>query len=287
MSAPPDFAVALITGASSGIGQALALLLAPRCGALVLVARRVDRLTQLAASLQASHPGLRVEVEGCDLCDLGAVERLAEAMRSRHGAVDLLVNNAGLGDIGLFEVSDPQKNVEMVQVNILAPTVLTRALLPEMLRRDRGAILNISSGFGLTWMPAAAAYAGTKHYMTAWSESLRCELAGTAVCLTQVCPGPVRTEFESVAGNPTGQSVPGFIELQAEACARAALAALDRDRALCVPGFWAWVGISLGRLSPRWLLRGLWSGLGRLARRRLPHVDKADGQEKTGAENRT
>jgi short-subunit dehydrogenase len=97
------------------------------------------------------------------------------------------------------------------------------------------------------------------------------------VQVCQVCPGPVRTEFEAVAGNPTGQAVPPFIELRAEDCARAALAALDRGQALTVPGFWAWLGISAGRISPRWVLRPVFGLLGRLARARLPTATSAPG----------
>lgn len=287
MSTPPDFSVTLLTGASSGIGLALAERLARRSGTLILVARREERLVQLAERLRIESPSCRVEVEVCDLSEVDAVERLGREALSRHGAVDLLVNNAGLGDIGLFEVSDARKNLSMMQVNVVAPTMLTRLLLPAMIERGRGAILNISSGFGLVWMPGAAAYVGTKHYMTAWSDSLRCELTGTGVRVTQVCPGPVATEFEAVAGNPTGQEVPGFILLDAAACASSALAALDRGQALVVPGFWAWVGISLGQLCPRWLLRAQWSLLGALARRRLPHVRATAASVDSGAENRT
>lgn len=275
-SQPPSLVV-LVTGASSGIGAALARLLAPRARALVLVARREDRLQELAGALRGQHPGLEVDVRPCDLADPQATAALARALVEAHGGVDLLVNNAGLGDIGLFEVADLDKLVGMIQVNVVAPTVLTRLLLPGMIARGRGQVLNISSGFGLVWMPGAAAYEGTKHHITAWSEALRSELVGTGVQVCQVCPGPVRTEFEEVAGNPTGQAVPPFVELSAEDCARAAVAALDRGQALAVPGFWAWLGISAGRISPRWVLRPVFGLLGRLARARLPTAPRATG----------
>ena len=272
---PSASPVVLITGASSGIGAALARLLAPRARVLVLVARRAQRLHALAEELRASRPELVVDVRPCDLTDASATAALAHELLREHGGVDLLVNNAGLGDIGLFEVADLDKLIGMIQVNVIAPTVLTRLLLPGMIQRGAGQVLNISSGFGLVWMPGAAAYEGTKHHVTAWTEALRTELTATGVQVCQVCPGPVRTEFEDVAGNPTGQEVPGFLELSAEECARAAVAALDRGQAMTVPGFWAWLGISAGRSSPRWLLRPIYGLLGRLARRKLPSVPAA------------
>jgi len=272
MRPPIDAGVVLLTGASSGIGEAMARLLAPRCAVLVLVARRTERLELLAGSLRALAPALVVEVSPCDLGQPQAVAQLAAGVQARHGRVDVLINNAGMGDIGLFEVAAPDKLLAMLQVNVIGLTVLTRALLPGMVARGRGGVLNISSGFGLSWIPGAAAYAGSKHYVTAMSEALRCELSGTGVVLTQVCPGPVATEFEAIAGNPTGQQVPGFLELSADACARQGLAAFDAGRAMVVPGFWAWLLVSMGRLSPAWVLRPLYGLLGRLARRRLPAV---------------
>lgn len=281
-----SFQVALITGASSGIGRELAVQLAARCRCLLLVARRVDRLEALAATLRGTHPGLEVEVDGCDLSRVEEINALVQRLRARGRQVDLLVNNAGLGDIGLFEACPPDKLEQMLMVNVVAPTLLTRALLPAMIAGGRGAILQISSGFGLTWLPGAAAYAGTKHHISAWSEALRCELRGTGVRLTQVCPGPVATEFEAVAGNPTGLAVPSFIELDAASCARQAIAALDADRALVMPGFWAGLGVRLARWSPLFLLRAFGSSLAGLARRRLPHVEAAGGRG-AGAENGT
>ncbi|NOY27523.1 MAG: SDR family oxidoreductase [Oligoflexia bacterium] len=264
-----DGAVAVVTGASSGIGAELARQLAPRVRVLILVARRVDRLDALAADLRQG-PGLAsVDVRPCDIGNPTAVEGLAAEITSAHGAVDILINCAGMGDIGMFEAADGDKLVATLQVNVVGLTVLTRALLPGMVARGHGGVLNVSSGFGLTWMPIVAVYCASKHYVSAFSESLRCEVAGTGVSITQVCPGPVATEFEQVAGNPTGQTVPAFLELSASVCARQALRAFERGRALVIPGFWAWVLVSMGRISPSWFLRIIYSLLGRFARRRL------------------
>lgn len=274
MRPPLDDSRILVTGASSGIGVALARQLAPSARVLVLVARRGDRLQDLATDLRTARPALTVEVESCDLADGAARAALVEAITARHGGLDILVNCAGLGDIALLEQSDPAKLELMLQVNVVALTMLTRAFLPGMVAQGRGGILNISSGFGLTWMPVVAAYAGSKHYVTAFSESLRAELAGSGVVVTQSCPGPVATEFEAVAGNPTGQKVPGFVELTADQCAHASLRAFRRGRALVVPGFVAAILIHLGASSPRPVLRLLYGLLGRLARPRLLSQDR-------------
>lgn len=268
---PPrlEGAVALVTGASSGIGREIARLLAPTSEVLVLVARRAPRLEALAIELRAAHPGLTVDVRPCDLGDMAALDALAAGVEADHGRVDVLVNNAGIGQIGLFEDSAVDQLDLMLRVNVLGLTRLTRRILPGMVARSRGAVLMTSSGFGLTWMPLFSAYVGSKHYVTSFAESLRAELAGTGVSITQLCPGPVATEFEAVAGNPTGQKVPGFIELSAEQCARAGVRALRSGRAMVVPGFFARIGILAGARSPRWVLRILYGLSGRLMRKRL------------------
>lgn len=268
MSASPvDGGVVVVTGASSGIGAELVRRLAGRAAVLVLVARRRGRLEELAASL--SHTPSVFEVRPCDLTDPVATAALGEAVVAEHGRVDVLVNNAGMGDIGLFEACDPAKLERMLAVNVVGLTVLTRAVLPAMVAAGRGGVLNVSSGFGLVTSPGFSAYVGTKHYVTGFSESLRSELAGTGVRVVQVCPGPVATEFEAVAGNPLGQGVPSVVELSAGQCAEEALAAFDRDRALLVPGWAGWALVHLGWWTPRVLMRAV-SGLGgRLLRRQL------------------
>ncbi len=264
-----DGGVVLITGASSGIGAAFAELLAPRAARLVLVARREARLVALAESLMGKYPNLKVHVEAVDLADPVAGRALIERVEAAPGGLDVLINNAGMGDIGLFASSDPHKLENMLAVNVVGLTALTRAALPGMLARKRGAILFVSSGFGLTWMPFFSAYVGTKHYVTALAESLRAEIAGQGVSIVQLCPGPVATEFEAVAGNPTGQKVPGFIELSASEAAAAGIGAIDHDRALVVPGVWAELAILAGRVSPRAVLRLFYGLLSRFVRPRL------------------
>lgn len=267
MRPPLDGASVLVTGASSGIGAALARELAPRVGRLLLVARRTERLDALAIELRATRPGLVVDVRGCDLADPQQVQALAAAV-DKDGGVDVLINNAGLGVIELLERTAPDRLDNMLRVNVLALTWLTTALLPGMVQRGRGGVINISSGFGLTWMPAVAAYAGSKAYVNFFSEALRTELRGTGVFVTQVCPGPVRTEFEAVAGNPTGRAIPSFIEIDAPRCAREAVAAYARGAARVVPGRLIAVAVFMGRWSPDWVLRLVYAWVGRWLRRK-------------------
>lgn len=257
-------AVAMVTGASSGIGLEIARQLAPKVGGLILVARRVDRLEALAGELRSAHAELDVRVEPCDLSKPDQVADLVV----RAGAVDVLVNNAGLGDIALFERTAWHKLELMLLVNINALTQLTRLLVDGMIARKRGAILNISSGFGLAWMPGAAAYAATKHYVTAFSEALRLELHGVGINVTQVCPGPVATEFEDVAGNPTGQEVPGWLQIDAVQCARESVAGFEKGKALVTPGFAMKVLMFFTRMTPRWVSRLVLGGVDSYLRKR-------------------
>src|SRR5438094_10576473 len=153
--------------------------------------------------------------------------------------VDLLINNAGLGDSGPFATSDPIRNEQMTLVNVVALTSLTRHVLPQMIAKRRGSILNVSSSAGFLPVPGSAVYAATKAYVTSFSEALRAELHGTGVSVCALCPGPVRTEFQEVANRPGGQSDSGpeFVHVSVEQVVRDALAALEAGRPLVIPGF--------------------------------------------------
>ncbi len=262
---PPLDGRVLVTGASSGIGRELARLMAGRARSLVLAARRADRLEELASELRGAHASLQVQVHACDLAVLGQVEELAR-VAGEGGPVDVLVNNAGFGDLQLFEQASWDKLRQMIQVNVLALTRLCTLLLPPMLERRRGGILNVSSGVGLAWLPGCAAYGGTKHYVTALTESLRVELRGTGVVVSQLCPGPVSSEFFDVAGDLA--RLPRAFELTPAQCARVALRGFARGRALIIPGFLSKLMIGLGRITPRWLLRLVYSVVARDMRRK-------------------
>lgn len=263
-----DGGTILVTGASSGIGMAIARLVAPRARALVLVARRVERLEELKRELCAARKDLRVE---CIPCDLAAREQLPELVAevaARGLEVDVLVNNAGVGMMGLYDRADAAKMAFMIDLNVTSLSLLTLAFLPGMVERKRGGVLNISSGFGLATMPLFAGYCGTKHFVTGFTEGLRSDLAGTGVHVTQICPGPVATEFEATMGNTTGQKIPAFVEITAEHCARVSVAALEANRALVVPGLVMKIVMLINALSPRFM-RQIFAGLvGRLARKK-------------------
>lgn len=261
-----DGGTILVTGASSGIGMAIARLVAPRARTLVLVARRVDRLEELKRTLLEARKDLRIEVIGCDLSSRDDVAKLIAEVAARGLEIDVLVNNAGVGMMGSFERADATKTTFMIDLNVTSLTLLTLAFLPGMVERDRGGVLNISSGFGLGVTPLFAAYIATKHYVTGFTEGLCADLAGTGVLVTQVCPGPVATEFEQTMGNNTGVKIPAFIEISAEHCARSAVRAFERGRALVVPGIVMKLVMFLNEFSPRFVRRAFAGLLGRYAR---------------------
>jgi short-subunit dehydrogenase len=219
---PIDGGTVLITGASAGIGRELATQLAPRPRTLILLARRTARLEELRTSLLARHPQLQVLTLPVDLSNETDVDRALAEVAEQAGAVDVLVNNAGIGDQALADRADWARVRNVLRTNVLAVAQLTTALVPAMVDRGRGGVLNMGSGAGLTVMPAAAAYSASKHFMNGFSEALRADLTGTGVVVTQVCPGPVDSEFDQLAGSAGGMTggPPQFLRISAAQCAR-------------------------------------------------------------------
>ena len=229
---------ALITGASSGLGEEFALQIASRVDKLVLVARREPHLQQLADRIRMRFPRVAVAVFVVDLTQSAERERLIETLSARGIKPDLLVNNAGLGDYGEFASSDWEKLQSMLQVNIEALTHLTHRLVPDMIRRG-GAIINVSSLASVIPIPDFAVYAATKAYVTSFSEALRLELREHGIPVLAVCPGPVRTEFGAVArrgGNENEIPSPKWFYVAKEQVVAESLAALDRNAARVYPG---------------------------------------------------
>jgi short-subunit dehydrogenase len=255
-----DGSNALITGASAGIGREFARLLANRARTLVLVARREQRLNELRDELRNRNPQLDVRVRAVDLCRKSQIDDLIAWLDQNKIDIDFLINNAGLGDYGSFATSDPQRDDRIIQVNIVAPTLLTRSLLPQMIARKRGAILNVSSSAGFLPIPGMAVYAASKAYVNNFSEALRAELRGTSVTVTALCPGPVHTEFGDVAKRPGGQPErgPELVYVSVEKTARDAIAAVEADRPLVIPGFIMKLGMFLVRITPMRILRLAW-----------------------------
>src|SRR5213082_1123791 len=252
-----DDCSALITGASSGIGREFARQLAKCARRIVLVARRSERLANLRDELLNQNPNLDVHGRVVDLTDNAQIESLIDSLARDKVDVDLLINNAGLGDSGPFATSDPIRHEQMALVNVMALTSLTRRLLPHMVAKRRGGILNISSSAGVLPIPGDAVYAATKAYVTSFSEALRAELRGKGVSVCALCPGPVVTEFQQVAKRKGVQPDigPKFLVVTVEQVVRDALAALEADRPLIIPGFAMKLLMLLARLMPMPILR--------------------------------
>jgi short-subunit dehydrogenase len=252
---------ALITGASAGIGRQFACQLAGRARCIILTARREERLIELADELRQHRPNLRIYVRKVDLGDSVQLHDLLDWLDREKLDVDLLINNAGLGDSGSFANSHPVRNKQMTLVNITALTSLTRHLLPQMIAKRRGGILNVSSSAGFLPIPGSAVYAATKAYVTSFSEAIRAELRGTGVSVCVLCPGPVVTEFQQVAKRKGVQPDigPKFLVVTVEQVVRDALAALEAERPLVIPGFAMKLLMLLARSMPlpalRWVER--------------------------------
>jgi short-subunit dehydrogenase len=251
---------ALITGASVGIGREFAQQLASRARTLVLVARREQKLNELRDELRIRKAALNVHVRVVDLCDKSQIDELVRWLEENKIDIDFLINNAGLGDYGSFATSNPERDDRIIEVNIGALTLLTRRLLPQMTARKRGAILNVSSSAGFLPIPGMAVYAASKAYANSFSEALRAELRGTGVTMTALCPGPVHTEFGDVAKRPGGEPErgPEFVYVSVEKTARDAVAAVEADRPLVIPGLAMKLGMFLIRITPMSILRMAW-----------------------------
>lgn len=234
---------AVVTGASSGIGAVYARRLAERGCGLVLVARREQRLEELAQQLRSTADAA-VEPVVADLAEDDDRARVAERVRGED--VGMLVNNAGINGYGPFEQADPELLGKVTSLNVLTPTLLTRSALPGMLRRGGGAIVNVASLLAFAGalppdpLPHRATYAGTKGYMVTFSRTLAAELADTPVRVQALCPGLTATEFhlsrgqEPVAGQQEQTHAEGG--MPAEEVVQASLVSLDNDEVVCAPG---------------------------------------------------
>jgi short-subunit dehydrogenase len=232
---PEAGCAALITGASSGIGDELARQLAERGHDVILVARRAERLETLAEQLRQQH-GRRVEVLPCDLSDASARAEMLTDLDKLDLKLDVLVLCAGFGLGGAFIDEDPDRLISLVRTNVEAVIALSRALIPPMAERGRGAVLFVSSMAGNQPMPNFGAYAATKAAVTSLAESLHCELKHRHVSVTALCPGGVTTEFAMVGGmEHVEKRTSSAIMIGPRACARAGLKALDRGKRVEVP----------------------------------------------------
>ena len=248
---PSESSTALVTGASSGIGEAIAHELASRGHGVAIVARREERLRALAADLSKQH-GVRAEPLIADLADPQARDRVSESLEELGLDVDVLVNNAGYGSGLDFVDEDPEKLLGMVRLNCETLLDFQARYLPRMVERGRGGVMNIASTASFQPIPGNATYAATKAFVLSLGEAVHEELRGTGVTLTTICPGPVRTEFPEVAGiQDSADKLPDLFWMSAEDLAKSAVDALDNGKRAVVPGMINRAGSLVGAHSPR------------------------------------
>lgn len=246
-------ATALITGASAGIGRELARLFAADGVDLVLVARRLPELQALCVELEQRH-GIRARALACDLSSPSALSGLIEQLPEL--GLEYLVNNAGFGTLGKFAELTPEREAEMVELNISAVVRLTRAVLPRFIAQGHGRILNVGSTAGFQPGPYMATYYASKAFVNSFSEALSYELRGTGVTVTLSCPGPTATEFGSVSGVDKTRLF-SLGAASAESVALGAYRALQRGRVIAVHGLLNWCTTQLVRVGPRAWVRAI------------------------------
>lgn len=252
--------VALITGASAGLGTEFAKLFAADKHDLVLVARRRDRLDALAAELSAAH-GVKTHVITADLMDPAAPKAILDEVERLGLEVEFLVNNAGFGTNGKFWEIDPERERGMVEVNITALVVLTRGLLPGMVKRGRGRVLNVGSTAGFQPGPFMTGYYASKAFVNSFTEALAFELKGTGVTATVSCPGPTTTEFAAVAGNDKSNLFKAGGAMTALDVATDAYRAMLKGTPVAVHGFRNKVSTWAVAASPRSLMTAIAASL--------------------------
>jgi short-subunit dehydrogenase len=255
---------ALVTGASSGIGLEFARLLAREGHDLVLVARRRDALEDLARELAVTN-GVAVRVIAKDLTAQDSTAEIFSELETERIVVDILVNNAGLGLHGRFWETDLDRQIEIIQVNVVALTGLTGRFLPGMVARGRGRIVNIASTAAFQPGPYMAVYYATKAYVLSFSEALAQELSDTGVTVTALCPGPTVTEFQAAAGLEDTLLFRGPLVMDAAKVVRAGWAGAKRGKRVVIPGLANKLLKETVRFSPRRLVT---AAAGRMQKKR-------------------
>lgn len=245
----PERKTALITGASSGIGLEFARIFARENYHLVLVARTADKLRQVASELEKAQ-GTRSLILAVDLTEPGASAYVFDQTTRADVVVDVLINNAGFGQYGLFAESDLEECLRQIQLNITTLTHLTRLYLPGMIERKSGGVLNVASTAAFQAGPLMAVYFATKAYVLHFSEAIANELQGTGVTVTCLCPGATTTEFHKRA-NATGMRLLRMGAMDAHTVAEDGYRALIANRRVVISGFRNWVVAQSVRFAPR------------------------------------
>jgi uncharacterized protein len=245
-----DGRLALVTGASSGLGALFAQRLAARGMSVILAGRDRGRLEQIAERVAHDSPAVSAEMATVDLARPGGVAELLEAVGGRP--IEVLVNNAGFGTYGVFAESDADREKDLIGVNVAAVVALTRALLPGMLDRGSGAVLNVASTIAFQPAPRQAVYGASKAFVLSFSEAVRAETRGSGVHVTAVAPGPTRTGFVAGLDAPAASRTRIYRRLgDPEPVVDAGLRALERNRSLVVPGWSNAFTARAVRLFPR------------------------------------
>jgi uncharacterized protein len=253
---PKENTTAIVTGASSGIGAAIARELARRGHGLTLVARREEPLQALAEELSRTH-AVRAEVVPADLTDADSRRELPTQLSARGLTPDILVNNAGFTTMGPVSTADRAAELSLLRVNVEAVVDLCTLFVAGMVTRHRGAVLNTASTAAFQPLPGQAAYGASKSFVLSYGRALGAELRGTGVSVTTLCPGPVETGFAETAGmtdEEAGESLPAFMWIPVGNVARAAVEGLAARRAVVIPGAANRVGAGLAHLAPKALL---------------------------------
>jgi uncharacterized protein len=241
---------ALVTGASGGIGEDLARLIAAGGRNVVLLARSADKLQTLAGQLSSAH-GIEATVVAADLSESNATAQIVRTLGARGITVDVLVNNAGFAMSGSFASSDADQQLDMLQVNVMALTALTRACLPGMLERKRGRILNVASTAAFQPGPFMAVYYASKAYVLSLSEALAEEVAGSGITVTCLCPGPTHTGFQERAHAQRSRLFNLRSPMRSADVAQAGYDAMLAGRRIVTPGLMNKIGAQSIRFSPR------------------------------------
>jgi uncharacterized protein len=252
---------ALVTGASAGLGREFARLFAADGHDVVLVARRRDRLEELSRELGSAH-AVQAHVLDADLAAAASPRRVCDELAARGLTIDFLVNNAGFGASGSFAAADIDRELGMVHVNVTALVELTQRILPGMLARRRGRILNIGSTAGFQPGPFMATYYASKAFVNSFSEALAYELEGSGVTATLSCPGATATEFAGHAGNAESLLF-RMGAADSAGVAREAYQAMMSGQRLVIHGITNKIGVQALRVSPRAAVLGLTARLNR------------------------
>jgi short-subunit dehydrogenase len=251
---PSESSAALVTGASSGIGLAISHELAGRGHDLILVARRKDRLDALGDELTGKY-GITSHSLGCDLSKAASRAQLPARVEKLGKAVEILINNAGFATNGPFHKADPEREIEQVRVLVEAPVQLITAFYPDMVRRGRGAILNVSSIAALQPLPYSAGYSAAKAYVKTFSEALHAEAKRFGVTVSAICPGPVSTDFWELAnwdmaGGENESALNKLAWITPQQAAKEAIDGLESGTRVIIPGIQVRAAMQAARYVP-------------------------------------